>query len=225
MPEIDPAGIARVFAVAVIPVLFAITLHEVAHGWAARALGDRTAEMLGRLSLNPIRHIDPVGTVLVPIVVFVLSGFSFLFGWAKPVPINPAALRKPKTDMIKVAAAGPAANIVMGLAWAFVVIWSEPAVTTGNSTAAFLFQMGQFGVLFNAILAVFNLIPLPPLDGGRVLRGLLPESVGRRFDAVEPFGLIIVVVLLSLGVIWPLIGPMIRSLQHAMYALAGAGGP
>ena len=224
MPNLDFAGVVQGFAVGVIPVLFAITLHEVAHGWAARALGDRTAEMLGRLSLNPLRHIDPVGTVLVPILVYVLSGFSFLFGWAKPVPVNPRGLRRPKQDMVAVAAAGPAANLVMGVFWAVLVVVTESSAAAGNTVGVFLSKMGQIGVLFNAILAVFNLIPLPPLDGGRVLRGLVPESFGRRLDAIEPFGLIIIVLLLSLGLIWPVMGPMIRSLQLLMYTLAGAGG-
>ncbi|MDJ0929334.1 MAG: site-2 protease family protein [Gammaproteobacteria bacterium] len=214
----------QAFAVGVIPVLFAITLHEVAHGWAARAFGDRTAEMLGRLSLNPIRHIDPVGTVVVPILVFVLSGFSFLFGWAKPVPVNPRGLKRPKQDMVAVAAAGPAANVIMGVFWAFIVVMASGSAAAGNTVGVFLTEMGKIGVFFNAILAVFNLIPLPPLDGGRVLRGLVPESIGRRLDAIEPFGLIIIVLLLSLGLIWPLMGPMIRSLQLLMYTLAGAGG-
>ncbi len=224
MPNLDIAAMVQAFAVGVIPVLFAITLHEVAHGWAARAFGDRTAEMLGRLSLNPIRHIDPVGTVVVPILVFVLSGFSFLFGWAKPVPVNPRGLKRPKQDMVAVAAAGPAANVIMGVFWAFIVVMASGSAAAGNTVGVFLTEMGKIGVFFNAILAVFNLIPLPPLDGGRVLRGLVPESIGRRLDAIEPFGLIIIVLLLSLGLIWPLMGPMIRSLQLLMYTLAGAGG-
>ncbi|RMF98633.1 MAG: site-2 protease family protein [Gammaproteobacteria bacterium] len=224
MPEFDLAVAFRGVAAGAIPVLFAITLHEVAHGWAARALGDRTAEMLGRLSLNPLRHVDPVGTVLVPLLVYVLSGFSFLFGWARPVPVNPRSLRWPKQGMVLVAAAGPAANLAMGACWAAIAIWSQRLLPESSGLAQFLFSAGQIGVLFNAILAVFNLIPLPPLDGGRVLRGLVPEAIGYYLDRIEPFGLIIILLLLWVGPVWPLLAPVIRSAQLLMFALAGAGG-
>ncbi len=224
MADFDLAAALRGLAAGVLPVLFAITLHEVAHGWAARALGDRSAEMLGRLSLNPLRHVDPVGTVLIPLMVYVLSGFSFLFGWAKPVPVNPQALRWPKQGMVLVAAAGPAANLAMGVFWAAVILWSQILLPADSTVAEFLFSAGQIGVLFNAILAVFNLIPLPPLDGGRVLRGLVPESIGFYLDRIEPFGLIIILLLLWVGPVWPLLGPLIRSAQFLMFAIAGAGG-
>ena len=223
MLDFDIGNILRVISVALIPVLFGITVHEVAHGWMARQFGDRTAELLGRLTLNPLRHIDPVGTVVVPIMVFVLSGGSFLFGWAKPVPVNPRGLRNPKRDMVAVAAAGPAVNLLMGLGWAILYV-----LTTsfgGNGViASFVLEMARIGVLFNALLAVFNLIPLPPLDGGRVLRGLVPEAIGQRLDAVEPFGLIIMVLLLSFGLIWPVVGPLIDVVQRLMYGIAGIFG-
>ncbi|HVA54598.1 MAG TPA: site-2 protease family protein, partial [Gammaproteobacteria bacterium] len=154
------------------PVLFAITLHEVAHGWVARRFGDPTAQMLGRLTINPLKHIDPVGTIIVPVLLLVLHT-GFLFGWAKPVPISPRNFKNPRRDMAIVAAAGPLSNLVMGIIWALVIRlgallyptlhWIEP-----------LIYMGLAGVLINVALMVFNLIPLPPLDGGRVLVGLLP---------------------------------------------------
>ncbi|TDJ41883.1 MAG: site-2 protease family protein [Gammaproteobacteria bacterium] len=200
------AQIMQGLAVGAVPVLFAITLHEVAHGLAARHFGDRTAEMLGRLSLNPIKHIDPVGTVVVPALMFITSGF--LFGWAKPVPVAFQNLRNPKRDMIFVALAGPVANIVMGIGWALILklalVFGLVAVTPDG----FLFRMVEIGILINALLAAINLIPIPPLDGGRVLRGLVNESIGQYLDRIEPFGFIIIVVLLVSGLLWVVVDPL-----------------
>ena len=190
-----------------------------AHGWAAKQRGDRTAEMLGRLSLNPLKHVDPVGTVLVPAMMFVFTGF--LFGWAKPVPVAFHQLNRPKRDMIFVAAAGPLANIAMGIVWAAIL---KLTVSTGigNSFAGpWLIQMSQIGILINALLAAFNMIPLPPLDGGRVLRGLVDESIGQYLDRIEPFGLIILVILLVSGLLWVLVGPMLAFTQALIVFVVG----
>ena len=179
------------------PILLAITLHEVAHGWAARYLGDPTAASLGRLSLNPIKHIDPVGTVAVPAILLMLGGF--LFGWAKPVPVNMQRLNDPKRDMALVAAAGPASNFVMALLWAFVIKLGMNA--DSEVMRQVLVQMGQVGLFINLILMVLNLIPIPPLDGGRVLAGVLPDNLSAMLARIEPFGLFIIFGLLALGVL------------------------
>jgi Zn-dependent protease len=210
MGNFDIAQIVQGLAVGAIPVLFAITLHEVAHGLAARHFGDRTAEMLGRLSLNPIKHIDPVGTIVVPALMFITSGF--LFGWAKPVPVAFQNLRNPKRDMIFVALAGPAANIVMGIGWALILKVALILGLVGVSPDGFLFRMVEIGILINALLAAFNLIPIPPLDGGRVLRGLVNESIGQYLDRIEPFGFIIIVVLLVSGLLWVVVNPLLNLL-------------
>lgn len=189
------------------PVLFAITLHEVAHGWVANRLGDPTARMLGRLTVNPIKHIDPIGTVIVPVLLLVLHT-GFLFGWAKPVPISPRNFKSPRKDMAIVALAGPVSNLGMGIIWAAitrgaVLLWSsfpwmEP-----------LIYMGLAGVLINVALLVFNLIPLPPLDGGRVLTGLLPRDAANVIDRIEPFGFLIIVLLMITGVFNVILVPAI----------------
>jgi len=202
------AEMVQFIAVAAIPMLFAITVHEVAHGWVARLFGDRTAELLGRLTLNPVKHIDPVGTVIVPLMMMVLGGF--IFGWAKPVPVNAGNLSNPKRDMVPVAIAGPGANLLMALGWA--VIFQLVAATSAalGDVSQFFLKMAKIGVFFNVLLLIFNLLPIPPLDGGRVLRGLVPESVGRQLDALERYGLIIVVGLLVFGLLSPVIRVALR---------------
>lgn len=219
MPE-QIAEFVRLVAVAAIPVVFGITLHEVGHGLMARRFGDRTAEMLGRLSLNPVRHIDPLGTVVVPILMAWLGGF--LFGWAKPVPVNPRAMRNPQRAMIAVSAAGPAMNIAMAFGWALTLHVAPVLAAASPGAGDFLASMATFGILFNVLLAVFNLVPIPPLDGGRVLRGLLPASLAQRLDAIEPYGLIIVVALLAAGAFQAL-WPLIRAVQSGVLWAAGVG--
>ncbi len=183
--------------------LFAITVHEAAHGWMASRLGDRTAEILGRVTLNPVKHIDPLGTIIIPVLMIVTSGF--IFGWAKPVPVNGRNLHNPKRDMVPVAFAGPGANLLMALAWAVIFHVVAGASAALGSSASFFLRMAQIGVFFNMLLMIFNLLPILPLDGGRVLRGLVPESIGRRLDALERYGLIIVIGLLVLGLLGPVI--------------------
>jgi Zn-dependent protease len=215
----DLAQLLQTISVAAIPILFAITLHEVAHGWAARYFGDRTAEMLGRLSLNPIKHVDPMGTVAVPLLTLFFTGF--LFGWAKPVPVNFNGLRRPKQDMVWVAIAGPASNIAMALIWAIILKLSLLAGATPDNALYFFARMAEIGVFFNVLLAVFNFMPIPPLDGGRVLRGLVSERFGKLLDRMEPFGLIIVVGLLYVGWLWALLKPLMTIIEGLILSVVG----
>lgn len=214
----DLDNFLTVVSIAAIPILFAITLHEVAHGWTARYFGDRTAEAQGRLSLNPLRHIDPIGTVLVPLFLLWVGGF--LFGWAKPVPVDARNLRRPKADMLWVAAAGPVANIAMGCFWALVmaVVLRVNLGIPGD----WLASMAAIGVSINILLAVFNMLPIPPLDGGRVLASLVPAGPASRFlDAIEPWGLFIVLGLIATGMLAFLIGGPIEYLRDLITGLFG----
>lgn len=220
MPDMDVAATIQLLSAAVIPVLFAITLHEVSHGWVARHFGDRTAELLGRLTLNPFKHIDPVGSVAVPLVLTFLSLPPF--GWARPVPVNARNLRRPKRDMILVAAAGPASNLLMASLWALAFALALHSKAPLFGVRQFLLSMAQIGISFNVLLAIFNLLPVPPLDGGRVLRGLVPETLGRKLDTVEPYGLIIVMVLLSLGILGRFLAPLVASVSALFFSIAGA---
>jgi len=210
-------------SVALIPVLFAITVHEVAHGWTARQLGDPTAERAGRLTLNPIKHIDPIGTVAVPILLLLFSGGSMVFGWAKPVPVMFQNLRNPRRDMITVAAAGPASNLVMAMGWALLAASQEAVLGLDGPAAAWLSGVCVMGILINSVLAVFNMLPVPPLDGGRVLAGLLPPQQAHLLHRIEPFGFMIVVLLMVSGVLWTLLEPFLFFFIDFFWSVAGFG--
>jgi Zn-dependent protease len=190
-----------------LPVLFAITVHEVAHGWVANKLGDSTAKMLGRLTLNPFKHIDPIGTVVVPLAM-VLMQTGFVFGWAKPVPVNMNKLNSPRKDMAIVAIAGPLSNLIMAIFWVFIFKLGSTVITDPN-IAKGIMAMGRAGILINLILFVFNLLPIPPLDGSRVLSGFLPKSLSAVMDKIEPYGLFIVIGLLYFGVLNSILSPVI----------------
>jgi Zn-dependent protease len=196
----------------IVPLIFAITIHEVAHGWVANQRGDSTAKMLGRLTLNPIKHIDPVGTILVPGILF-FTGSPFLFGWAKPVPINFNALKSPKKDMIAVALAGPISNFMMALFWLLILSF---VLKMPNQ---FLFEMAKFGIAINLVLGVFNLLPLPPLDGSRVVAALLPNYLAYQYNKLEYYGLYILLGLLFLGVFEHVVLPIGNIIGNAMFTL------
>jgi Zn-dependent protease len=209
----------QTIALAAIPVLFAITLHEAAHGYVARHFGDMTADKAGRISLNPLHHIDPFGTIILPLLTLVMGGI--LFGWAKPVPVNFAALRRPKQDMLWVAIAGPASNLVMAIGWA--LLYKMGLLFPENYFAGPLLGMAMIGIKINAILMVLNLLPLPPLDGGRVAVSLLPHRQAFILAKLEPYGMFILIFLaivpiqgtslLSL-ILSPLIGLVIKLLSY-----------
>ena len=213
----DIQGIIVYVAVYAIPVVFAITLHEAGHAYAARMFGDKTAWMLGRTSLNPAKHIDPIGTVLVPI----LTSFTgFLFGWAKPVPVNFDNLRDPRRDMLWVAAAGPGANIAMALGW---VLLAKILLTFGGDGVAFEYwiRVADAGIKVNVGLAVLNLFPLLPLDGGRMLLSVLPRPLATQYARVEPFGMVILLLLIVSGALWWMIGPVMGAMVKNLYSLLG----
>ncbi len=207
----DLAQLVQTISIYALPVIFGITLHEAAHGYVARHCGDTTAYVLGRVSLNPLRHIDPVGTIIVPLVILLVTswgaGQGMLFGWAKPVPVNYHALRKPKRDMMWVAAAGPAANLAMALGWALAakLALEMPA----NYFSEPLFLISQAGVTVNLVLMLLNLIPLLPLDGGRIVAGLLPVRAAEQYARLEPWGFPILLALMFTNVLGIVLGPMV----------------
>lgn len=180
-----------------LPVLFAITIHEAAHGYVARYFGDNTAYMMGRVTLNPVKHIDPVGTILMPLLLYFATSGAFLFGYAKPVPVNFGHLRQPKRDMVWVALAGPASNFAQALLWAIAFV----LLSGMGLTERFFLEMCKAGVLVNLVMWAFNLFPLPPLDGGRVLVGLLPRRLAWSFSRIEPYGFFIVMALVIAGIV------------------------
>jgi Zn-dependent protease len=202
----------------VVPVVLAITLHEAAHGYVARVFGDQTAWMLGRVTLNPVKHIDPIGTIVVPGLLYALSS-PFLFGWAKPVPVNFGNLRHPKRDMIWVAGAGPAANFVMALGWAFLLGAASPA---GPWSSDGLYRMSEWGVRINIMLMALNLLPIPPLDGGRIAVGLLPSRAAELLARAEPYGFFVILALIAIpGALWTILGPVYKVFASLVTALTG----
>jgi Zn-dependent protease len=193
--------------VLIIPVLLAITVHEAAHGWMASQLGDKTAKMLGRVTLNPLKHIDPFGTIILPLLMFLFT--PIVFGWAKPVPVDWRNFSNPKKDMGLVAIAGPGSNLIMAIIWAVVANIGGLLSASFEGIAEPLMFMGAAGVLINAVLMALNIIPIPPLDGGRVLNSLLPPKQSMQLSKLEPYGLFIVVGLLLTGILWGVLGPII----------------
>jgi len=215
----DELTLIQKVAVWALPVLFAITLHEVAHGWVASKLGDQTARMLGRLTLNPFKHIDPLGTIVVPLALLALSGF--VFGWAKAVPVDTRNFKNPKRDMAWVALAGPVSNLLMALIWALIAKIGLYVSVYDQMLGQFLIYSGVAGITINLILMLLNLLPIPPLDGSRVLSAVLPSRLGWQYNRLEPFGFFIIVGLMFLGVLNViLMGPFV-AIQQLLYALFG----
>jgi Zn-dependent protease len=190
--------------VSAIPIIFAITVHEAAHGYVAKYFGDLTAEKMGRITLNPIKHIDMIGTIILPALTLMLGGI--LFGWAKPVPVNFANLNNPKKDMLWVAAAGPASNFIMAIVWVLVLKYANSAP---EGAAFFLLEMSKVGIMINLVLMVLNLLPIPPLDGGRIAVSLLPMHLAVKLSQLERYGFIILMVLLFTGILGSIISPII----------------
>jgi Zn-dependent protease len=212
-------NLIQTLAIYAIPVIFAITLHEAAHGYVARLLGDPTADEMGRITLNPIKHVDPVGTVVVPALLLLVTKGAFLFGWAKPVPVDFGRLRHPKRDMLWVAAAGPAANLFMALCWAMTL---KLAVgMPENAYSLPLAEMARAGIMVNGVLMLLNLLPLPPLDGGRIAVSLLPHALAWRFAKIERFGFVILLALMFMGGLNLILTPMLRSFLFFIKNLFG----
>ena len=217
----DFNNLIQTIAIYALPVIFAITVHEAAHGYVARYFGDNTAWVLGRVTLNPIKHIDLVGTILMPVLLYVATAGTFLFGYAKPVPVRFGNLRKPKQQMIWVALAGPGANFLQALLWGVLLYLANGA----GVTERFVLEMCRAGMLVNVVMFVFNLFPLPPLDGGRILVGLLPWRQAQLVSRVEPWGFFIVMALVLTGVVstlWmsPLMGLTFSALKTILSPLA-----
>jgi len=207
----------QTISIAAIPILFAITLHEAAHGYVARHFGDMTAYQQGRISLNPIRHIDPIGTVVLPLLTLALGGI--LFGWAKPVPVNFGALRNPKKDMLWVALAGPASNLFMAMGWA--IFYKVALLNPDSYFAEPLLQMASIGIKINVVLMVLNLLPLPPLDGGRVAISLLPRPQAYQLAKLEPYGIFILIFMAITPVLSWILAPLVNVFYQIIFFLFG----
>ncbi|HEX4779632.1 MAG TPA: site-2 protease family protein [Usitatibacter sp.] len=211
--------ILRTILVYAVPTIFAITLHEAAHGYVARMFGDTTAYMLGRVTLNPVKHIDVMGTIVIPLVLLAVTRGAFLFGWAKPVPVNFNNLRNPKRDMLWVAAAGPVSNVAQALLWAMLARLLDGA--TEGGAAGYWAQVAVAGILINVVLAVLNLIPILPLDGGRVLASLLPRRASLAYQATERYGMIVLIVLIVSGILGRFMYPVVNLAINAIASLFG----
>jgi Zn-dependent protease len=205
--------------ISAVPIILAITVHEASHGYAAKYFGDLTAERMGRISLNPFRHIDLVGTILLPALTLIVGGI--LFGWAKPVPVNFNNLRNPKKDMLWVAAAGPASNLVMAIAWGILLGFVKRGIDAGDfPSAAYMFiEMAYVGITINIVLMVLNLLPMPPLDGGRIAVSLLPHNLGMQLSRLEQYGFIILIVLMFMGVLGKILSPFIEFFQQIIFRI------
>ena len=203
------------FTISIIPVLLAITVHEAAHGYAAKYFGDKTAYYLGRITLNPIKHIDPLGTVVIPGMLLLLSA-PFLFGWAKPVPVNFSNLNNPKKDMMWVALAGPASNLVMAIIWAIILGLFK---SSGTSHALFVIGMAQVGIMINLVLMLLNLLPIPPLDGGRMAVSLLPSPWSYKLASIERYGMFILIFLIVSGLLSAILLPLLRFFQGTLIGI------
>jgi Zn-dependent protease len=215
----DIAGFIQILSLYALPAILAITLHEAAHGYAAKRLGDLTAYQEGRISLNPLKHIDPIGTLVVPAVLLIASGGKLAFGWAKPVPVNFSRLRNPKRDMFWVAAAGPAVNLLMAIGWAIVfklVVMSPVNYFTDPALA-----MAQGGIVINLVLMVLNLLPIPPLDGGRIAVSLLPNSMAYSLARLEPYGLLIIMLLMVTDILGSIMYPIIGGFLYSIKLIFG----
>ncbi len=215
----DIAGFIQILSLYALPAILAITLHEAAHGYAAKRLGDLTAYQEGRISLNPLKHIDPIGTLVVPAVLLIASGGKLAFGWAKPVPVNFSRLRNPKKDMFWVAAAGPAVNLLMAIGWAIVfklVVTSPVNYFTDPALA-----MAQGGIVINLVLMVLNLLPIPPLDGGRIAVSLLPNSMAYSLARLEPYGLLIIMLLMVTDILGSIMYPIIGGFLYSIKLIFG----
>ena len=212
-------ALALKIAISAVPIIFAITVHEAAHGYAAKFFGDLTAEKLGRITLNPLKHIDPLGTVILPAITLMVGGV--LFGWAKPVPVNFGNLRNPKKDMLWVAAAGPASNLVMAILWGILLGFVKRGLDAGEfPTAAYLFvEMAYVGITINIVLMVLNLLPLPPLDGGRIAVSLLPNHLAIQLSRTEKYGFVILIALMFMGVLGKILSPFIGFFQEIIFRI------
>jgi Zn-dependent protease len=215
----DPYNIIIKILIFAPSMILAITLHEAAHGFVAKHYGDKTAYMLGRVTLNPIKHIDPLGTIVVPLLIGFATNWSFLFGWAKPVPVNFNNLRHPKRDMLWVAAAGPVSNMIQAAVWALIAL--TLLGVGSNSVATYWFSVAEAGILVNVVFAILNLFPILPLDGGRMLAAVLPGNLSYRYQGTERYGMIILLLLIFSGILGKFLVPLVVAAEEAVYALFG----